>query len=139
MESKTQDAYEAVLTLLRNQLGPNVRRKKVMTDYERGQQNAWESIFPDCDLLGCLFHLVRAFLLEALTLGLRHHLLNTPEVRRIFNLYCALALLPPRYLRRGYLIVLRESRAQGPAVFRICRSFSAYVLRYWINDESRLR
>ncbi|KAK3929514.1 Granzyme-like protein 2, partial [Frankliniella fusca] len=138
MESKTEVAYEAILTFLKNQLGPGLTRKIVMTDFERGQQNAWESVFPDCDLRGCLFHLVKAFVQEALELGLRQSL-NIPEVRRIFELYCSLPLLPVENIRDGYLIVLQESRNEGRAIFRICRQFSAYVLRSWIMDPDRLR
>ncbi|KAK3911685.1 Volume-regulated anion channel subunit LRRC8E, partial [Frankliniella fusca] len=138
MSSKTQVAYEAVLTLVKNQLGQNVTRKIVMTDFERPQQAAWESVFPNCDLRGCLFHLVRAYVVEALRLGLRRDL-QIPEVRRIFEMYCALPLLPVDDIREGYLVVLQQSRNEGQAVFRICRRFSAYVLRYWVMDQDRLR
>lgn len=58
MERRTQEAYVAVLTHLRGLLPPPLRIRRVITDYERGQQNAWSAIFA-CTLQGCLWHLAR--------------------------------------------------------------------------------
>lgn len=57
MESRTEAAYTAVLQLLRNHIG-DLMARRVITDYEWAQRNAWTNVF-GVNVQGCLWHMCR--------------------------------------------------------------------------------
>ncbi|XP_034254348.1 uncharacterized protein LOC117653084 isoform X2 [Thrips palmi] len=56
MGSKSQVAYQAVMEKLRD-LG--IKPKKMITDWEPAQRNAWRKIFKAIDIWGCIWHFQR--------------------------------------------------------------------------------
>lgn len=63
MERQTEEAYRAVLELVRRLLHDyDIAFELVITDFERAQQNAWRDVF-DINIQGCLWHLVRVSML----------------------------------------------------------------------------
>lgn len=55
----------------------------------------------------------------------------------LMRCFCALALLPNRFIRRGYRILVRETRRHGLRVYRNMRQFMSYVLRRWVAHRER--
>lgn len=134
MESRTQDAYVAVLQLLLNHLGPNVNCTRVVTDFEMAQMNAWEEIFR-ARVQGCLWHACRRYLLTAQELGLIIPMREILEVRRIVRLSMALPLLPRCYMRRGLFVVIREARDEGNFIYQTVHPYLQYIWTSWIRPD----
>lgn len=59
MESKTQVAYEKVITQF-NTIFPNIQPSIIMTDYEIGLRNAFRKVYPNADMVSCWFNYVQA-------------------------------------------------------------------------------
>ncbi|XP_052124336.1 uncharacterized protein LOC113216462 [Frankliniella occidentalis] len=140
MTRRTESAYDAVLQALHALLNgaPNVR--KIVTDFEPAAQNAWEDNFPNAELQGCFFHVVRAFIRYAKEqLHMTVHLRRDGPVRSLVRLCCDIPLLPRRYFRRGFLIIMNEARNEGRRIYGILRPFFDYILINWINNEHKNR
>ena len=54
MTKRNNAAYEALLTAVREGVG--LQPKTIITDYEAALQKAAKTIFPEANLVGCLFH-----------------------------------------------------------------------------------
>ncbi|XP_034248206.1 uncharacterized protein LOC117649475 isoform X2 [Thrips palmi] len=93
MQSKTQPCYEAALRALKD-VAPNFRPQKVMADFEMAQANAWEAVFPNVDLDGCLFHSSKDIAGKAKEMGLTVLIRDNEDVDSLVRRLCALALLP---------------------------------------------
>jgi len=134
MESRSQNAYVAVLELFQFHLGPNIHLTKVITDFEVGQQNAWQQVF-QVRVQGCLWHACRRFLLMAQELGLTVPMRDIHEVKRIVRLCMALPLLPRNYIRLGLLIITREAREEGNYINQIVQPFLQYIWTSWLRSD----
>ena len=64
-------------------------------------------------------------------------LLRREPFKFLVKLCCALALLPSRYIRRGFHLIVREAFRHGARVYRRMRQFLAYVFRNWVNNRVR--
>jgi hypothetical protein len=58
LSNKSQRTYERMWNLL-VQAWPTLQPESISTDFEMGAINAVNNVFPDVDIHGCLFHLVR--------------------------------------------------------------------------------
>jgi len=58
MSCRTENAYTAVLELLRQLLGAQIELTRVITDFETAEQNAWHTVF-GVRVQGCLWHLCK--------------------------------------------------------------------------------
>lgn len=57
MTRKTEEAYEQLFEYIKNVLAVGMEDPiNIMTDYERGLQNALRRVFPTSALHGCWFH-----------------------------------------------------------------------------------
>ncbi|KAK3925520.1 Pol polyprotein [Frankliniella fusca] len=138
METRTELAYTALFELLQHLLGPQILLTRVITDFEAGQQNAWENVFR-VHVQGCLWHYSRRFLIVAGQLHLIIPMREIEQVRRIVRLTMALPLLPVRHIRRGFRLILETARDEGQYIFNILIDFLNYVNNNWILSDARLR
>ncbi|KAJ1528957.1 hypothetical protein ONE63_007325 [Megalurothrips usitatus] len=147
MNSKSQEAYEAVLRHLRNTI-PGFNPQTVMTDFEAGLQNAWREVY-HCHVHGCYWHYCRAVLRKVKELRLRPHMQQNRNLRSIIRSMLALPLLPTNLIIRGYRTLMVEAQRTGllgllnelfqywtdtwaaPHVFQ---SLSVYGLRHRTNN-----
>lgn len=137
MERRTTLAYEAVLRTIRLLLRGMRNVQTVVTDFEQAIKRAFANVFPDVHQQGCFFHLVNAEVKYAKDeLGMAR-ILGVEPYSTLVRCFCALALLPERYIRRGFIILVRETRTHGPRVYRRMRPFIAYVLRQWVGNRER--
>lgn len=134
MECRSQNAYVAVLELLRQHLGANIHLTKVITDFEVGMQNAFEQVF-HVRVQGCLWHGCRRFLNAAGELGLIVLMREIYEVRRIVRLCMGIPLLPRNYMRVGLLVVIQEAREEGNYIFQIVEPFFQYIWTSWLRSD----
>ncbi|KAK3919969.1 Ribonuclease HII [Frankliniella fusca] len=136
MTSLTENAYTAVLQLLQQRLGPGIELTKVISDFETGQQNAWQNVF-NVRTQGCVWHLSRAFLQEVAELNLVNRMRNIEEVRRIIRLTLGLALLPEPFIVDGYHVILNHAVGEGNYIYRMVLPYLRYVWRYWVSRPWR--
>jgi len=139
MEAQTNEAYRAVLQLFRRLLdnGDELLIERIITDFERAQLNGWRDSFPGVHTQGCLWHLVRALVDEAMELQLGWWMRNVDEYRYIVRLAGTLPLLPRRLMVRGLVLLTREAMGQGPAFYRRVRPFLRYLNRRWVSHPLR--
>jgi len=64
-------------------------------------------------------------------------LLKVEPYSGLIKLFCALALLPVRYIRRGFVIVVQQTMDHGIRVYRNMRRFIGYVRRHWVFHPIR--
>lgn len=76
---------------------------------------------------------------EAVRLNLGVHLRNTPEIKALLKLCCALPLLPEEDIELGYRVIVLEAMNEGRAIYRLFKPFLMYLATYWITSEKRLR
>ena len=73
MNSKSKSIYRQALSVLRTRVNRSQQRswkpKQVVMDFELSLQQAWEEEFPDCRIISCYFHYVKAIWSRAATLG----------------------------------------------------------------------
>ncbi|KAE8738407.1 hypothetical protein FOCC_FOCC016113 [Frankliniella occidentalis] len=138
METKSEAAYTAVFQLLLANLGLDIQLTKVITDFEAGQQNAWENVF-QVNVQGCLWHYSRRFLIVAAQLHLVIPMREIDQVRRIVRLTMALPLLPRNHIRIGFRLIVQEARNEGQYIFNIVADFLNYVHNNWILSDVRIR
>ncbi|KAJ1521839.1 hypothetical protein ONE63_003474 [Megalurothrips usitatus] len=132
MESRTQAAYTAVLAYIRYILGDDINLRRVITDFEMAQQNAWQNVF-NVMLQGCLWHLCRRFLEHVAEYNLTNAMRNIPEVGRIIRLTFALGLLPPNDILLGFRAILQHARDEGNYIFNQVHPYLMYIWRYYVS------
>ncbi|XP_034247294.1 uncharacterized protein LOC117649035 [Thrips palmi] len=139
MQRRTTAAYEAVLRTIRLMLrgAPNLQR--IITDFEQATRRAFGTVFPDVHQQGCFFHLVQTEVRYAKERCNMTRLLRDEPYSELMKLFSALALLPVRYIRRGFRIVVQVTMDHGLRVYRNMRTFIGYVRRYWVYHPIRRR
>lgn len=55
MQSRSENAYLALFEYLKS-LAPGLCPERIHCDFERASINALKRIFPDSDIVGCLWH-----------------------------------------------------------------------------------
>lgn len=66
-------------------------------------------------------------------------LLKIQPYQDLIKLFCALPLLPVRFISRGFRLLMQETMDHGVRVYRRMRQFMAYVSRRWANHPVRKR
>ena len=54
MEGRTTEDYVSVLRKITDII--DINPIKIISDYEKAEQNALQMVFPDAKLIGCFFH-----------------------------------------------------------------------------------
>lgn len=99
---KTEETYRIILEHLRDhaqRLGFQLAPARIMLDFELAAMNIAREIFPDSEVIGCLFHLGQRIWAKAVEIGLKsiyddrshiHHL----AVKRSINMILAIPFIP---------------------------------------------
>ncbi|KAK3907416.1 RuBisCO large subunit-binding protein subunit alpha, chloroplastic [Frankliniella fusca] len=124
MRRRTTASYTAALEKIKK-LAPGFQPKKIMSDFERAEQNALEMAFPNAQLHGCLFHYAKAIGCKARKLGMSRIIKSSRMVRRLIRWLSCLPLLPCDKIKKGFKIVCKEAVRKGVA------SGMLGILRYW--------
>lgn len=138
MESGTRAAYTSVFSLLRH-LSPGLNPQVIMSDWELAQQQAWQEVFPRAQLRGCLWHLGKAFVTKAKSLGLFRYRKALPEIVTYLHLAAAICLLPRRYFMVGLRCLRDAAFEEDIRIAFLLAPFFDYVERRWIRNPVRRR
>jgi hypothetical protein len=76
-----------------------------MTDFEKGEIEAFHNVFPTTELSACLFHLGQSFFRRFKKLGLQKRF-NDLNVRKTFRLTISSAFLPPETVRKAFALII---------------------------------
>ena len=138
---KSQQSYTELLTAINNIPGYTFNPLSVMTDFEQGLQNSFQSVFPTIDTSGCLFHYNQALLRKVNEIGMKaayeHRPINTAtglrgpsetkiHIRRAANL----AFVPIPDIPTAW----DEIAAQFPVTPEFDR-FVTYFERTWVGNR----
>ncbi|XP_052119508.1 uncharacterized protein LOC127748758 [Frankliniella occidentalis] len=131
MTGKSEAEYTAVLQHI-HQLVPLFNPTVVMTDFEVGLQNAWKTVFPNAQVVGCYWHFCRAVLKKARELGLVPFMNQHRRLKSLIRSACALALLPKNVMARGLNTLIQEATRRG--YIQLLNGFFLYMINTWMTD-----
>ncbi|KAE8740773.1 hypothetical protein FOCC_FOCC013697 [Frankliniella occidentalis] len=131
MTGKSEAEYTAVLQHIK-QLVPQFNPRVVMTDFEVGLQNAWKTVFPNANVIGCYWHSCRAFLKKARELGLVPFMNQHRRLRSLIRSVCALPLLPQALMGRGLNTLIQEANRRG--YLQLLTPFFNYMIDTWMSN-----
>ena len=93
MVDKSEKSYLRVFQKLR-ELRPNLNPLSVMSDYEKASQNAISHVFPNTQLIGCLFHLGQSLWKKVQSLHLDNLYRDDENIRIHIRMLLALSFVP---------------------------------------------
>lgn len=95
LKNKLEDNYVRVFEILR-ELKPTLNPQSVLSDYEKGIQNAVARVFINTEIVGCLFHLGQSLWRKVQDLQLAQNYINSENIRVNIKMLLALSFVPPR-------------------------------------------
>lgn len=136
MEKRSRAAYNAIFHLLRH-ICPNLNPTVILSDWERQQQLAWQQAFPGARIQGCLWHLGRAFVKKAKSLGIFKYRKALPELLTYLRKAAVISLLPRRYFMTGLRCIKTEAYEEDIRIAFLLDPFFDYVENKWIRSPVR--
>ncbi|CAF3546071.1 unnamed protein product [Rotaria sp. Silwood1] len=93
LPNKDQKTYEELFRIV----AQHVRRKPdyITIDFEKAAENAFNVIYPGCEILGCFFHFKKCIWKHICELHLKKEFLENQNNRRTMKNLAALAFVPP--------------------------------------------
>ncbi|XP_028967131.1 uncharacterized protein LOC108864184 [Galendromus occidentalis] len=97
LPNKTQATYTRILELVR-EARPQFSPDKVSVDFELGLVNAFRTTFPNAEMNGCLFHLVKNMKGKLMDLGLIRRYNQDADFALSARMIPTLAFIPPAHI-----------------------------------------
>ncbi|CAF1153140.1 unnamed protein product [Rotaria sordida] len=93
LPNKDKKTYEELFRIV----AQHVRRKPdyITIDFEKAAENAFNVIYPECEILGCFFHFKKCIWKHICELHLKKEFLENQNNRRTMKNLAALAFVPP--------------------------------------------
>ncbi|CAF1264599.1 unnamed protein product [Adineta steineri] len=93
LPNKDQKTYEELFGIV----AQHVQRKPnyITIDFEKAAENAFNVIYPQCEILGCFFHFKKCIWKHICELHLKNEFLENQNNRRTMKNLTALAFVPP--------------------------------------------
>ncbi|KAF4517871.1 hypothetical protein B566_EDAN001825, partial [Ephemera danica] len=132
MSHKSQAAYHALFSYVKNTLCPQMDPTNIMTDYETSLQNALRQVFPAAACSGCWFHYTQALFRNAKRRGLHQLLQNDPNAWKVVSMAMALPLLPSNHIAAGFQNI-RDFAAQHN-LGNVLGPWLNYVQNQWLTN-----
>lgn len=134
MTSKSQPLYSAVFKKIKELIGLTCEFKPadLMSDFERGLQNALRETWPDSKVRGCRFHFGQAVIKKIRKLHLANEYRDNPDVRGWLKKSLGLCMLPAENIQeewnRHCLLLVQFSGETKKNLLK----FRKYIDSYWI-------
>ncbi|XP_039297484.1 uncharacterized protein LOC120354421 isoform X2 [Nilaparvata lugens] len=129
MTRRTQDAYEGVLSYLKNQM-PALNPTFVLADFEQAIQNATLTVWPNCRIVGCFFHYTQAVYRRMVQLNTAAVMRQSIEASKAGHMLMSLALLPSARIEAGMEVIKAYIEAHNLEVE--FRDILEYMENFWI-------
>ena len=94
LPSKSEDCYRLMFQLIRT-AWPALEPEAISTDFEQGLMNAIGTVFPNAEIQGCFFHLVKNLEKKVADLKLMSRYRTEPDFLLATRMKAALAFVPP--------------------------------------------
>lgn len=130
MSRKTEESYLNVFKYIDSNI-ISLNCKSFMTDYEVAMRNAIKSVSKNAQLYTCWFHFCQACrrYVSGIT-GFLIALRSNQKLRKIFNKFLSIPLLPPQNIPEAFDIVCAEANKEDPKLFKI---FIKYFQKQWLK------
>ena len=110
----------------------NFELKSVSVDFEIGVINAYQTLFPSCQIVGCFFHLSQNLMKKVRKYGLKTKYIHNPLFRKLFKMLQALAYVPSVDVITGFNIVKKLAESS-------CTDFTKIVENFEKNNIGLLK
>ena len=107
--------------------------EEIITDFELSIHKSIDEMMPEVDILGCFFHLAKAFKKKVDQKRMKMHYENNDKFRKFIKQATALSSLPLEDLQTGvdWLKDNVHFDDEEETIFKI--EFFQYIETYWIN------
>ena len=113
-----------------DELGIDVNLKQIICDFELNIHKAIDGILPWVEILGCFFHLAKAFKEKVDIKGMKRHYDKNPEFRKQA---IALSSLPLTDIEAGLNWLKDNVFFDDEELGAFKTEFLSYIERFWIN------
>ncbi|KAJ8685144.1 hypothetical protein QAD02_020937 [Eretmocerus hayati] len=138
MTSKKTEAYEKVLTEIRDEIWPELDPQEFIADFELAFENAVKKVYKNAVVTGCYSHFCQALMRNAIKkkAALGANLKKDRDRHQILREVMALALLPEELIEPTLDEIEKEAESKYGSYFD---EFFKYIREYWMNERGTAR
>ena len=107
--------------------------KEIITDFELNIHKSVDEMLPGVSLLGCFFHLVKAFKKKIEQKKMKMEYENNPLFHKFIKQSVALSSLPLEDVETGYNWLKENVSFDDPKIESFKIEFLQYIDTYWLN------
>ena len=136
LKDKSELSYKKCFEMLLQHISKNgymLNPKSVVADYEKAIHNAARYVWPDCQILGCRFHLTQAWWRKIQQLGLTSEYKNkNSEIGQWLGYCFGLLFLNPETVSDFFVFELCAFQPQNEKL----QKFADYLVDNYISEEA---
>ena len=136
LPDKTEESYKVFLHLVLEklkELGIAFNVKEIIVDFELNIHKSIDEMMPEVKILGCFFHLAKAFKDKIEQKKMKMEYENNPKLHKFIKRAVALSSLPLEDIDTGFNWLKENLNFDDPNVESFKDDFLEYVDTYWIN------
>ena len=136
LPDKAEMSYKVFLALVLEKLKQEnipFNQEEIISDFELNIHKAIDSILPGVDILGCFFHLAKAFKMKVDKGHMTKTYENDPEFKQFVREATSLSHLPPDKLLDGFDYLKNNFNFEDEKVQKFKTEFLKYIQEYWIE------
>ena len=136
LPNKKELAYKKFLQLILKKmeaLGLTFNLKELICDYEINIHKAIDDLLPWIVILGCFFHLVKAFKKKVFQKHMKRYYMNNDKFRRFIKQASALSFLPLDDLESSFRCLFNSFSFTENKITEFADWFLQYIRKYWIE------
>ena len=137
MTSKNEQLYKAVLLSLKDIL-PNFNPSTAMCDFEKSSRNAFRSVYPSINLIGCWFHFTKAIYDKIKKFALCKLYKHNKAFKKWIYQIMSLPFLPEEEIRPTYSTLSLSLLGLTTAELELVSSFKKYFVKTWLDGSENL-
>ena len=107
--------------------------KEIITDFELNIHKSVDEMLPGISILGCFFHLVKAFKKKIEQKKMKTEYENNPLFHKFIKQSVALSSLPLEDVETGYHWLKENVSFDDPKIESFKIEFLQYIDTYWLN------
>ena len=136
LPDKKEVSYKKFIHLIMKQMtefGFCFNLKEVICDYEINIHKALDDLLPSVDIMGCFFHLVKAFKKKVDQKHMKTEYSKNEKFRRFIKQASALSFLPLEDLEAGYRYLFNNCSFTDRRIKEFVEWFLEFLRKYWFD------
>ena len=136
LPDKKEKSYKMFLHLIMkkmSELGLTFNLKEIICDYEINIHKSLDDLLPNVEILGCFFHLVKAFKKKVDKRKMKQEYSSNDQFRRFIKQASALSFLPLEDLEIGYRYLYNNSSFSDRKIMEFVEWFLGYLRKFWFD------